>query len=113
MGILSKWVESLDYEYEILHSCIRHRSPRSTCEECVKSCPENAISIYNSKPQIDNKKCTECGQCISVCPVQAVAGIYPNRTIKQGQLVSNRQRTYSNCKGIAHPLRKRNSFYCI
>ena len=87
MGILSKWVESLDYEYEILHSCIRHRSPRSTCEECVKSCPENALSIHNSKPEIDNKKCMECGQCISVCPVQAVAGIYPNRTIKQGQLV--------------------------
>ena len=87
MGILSKWVESLDYEYEILNSCIRHRSPRSTCEECVKSCPENAISIHNSKPEIDNKKCTECGQCISACPVQAVAGIYPNRTIKQGQLV--------------------------
>ena len=70
MGVLSKWVESLDYEYEILTSCIRHRSPRSTCEECVKRCHENAISIHNSKRVIDNKKCTECGQCIPACPVQ-------------------------------------------
>ena len=38
MALLSKWVESLDYEYEILSSCTRHRSHHSTCTKCVETC---------------------------------------------------------------------------
>lgn len=87
MGLLSKWVESLAYEYEILPSCTRLVSPRSHCEKCVESCHNQAISIIKGKPVIHYEKCGECGKCISACPVQAVAGIYPERTIIQNQLV--------------------------
>lgn len=87
MGILGKWLESLDYEYQILSSCTRHLSPRSTCHKCVNACNEKAISLEKGKPVLERSKCTECGNCISACPVQAIAGIYPKRKIVQNQLV--------------------------
>lgn len=88
VGIFSKWVESLDYEYEILKSCTRHKSPRSTCTSCVDSCPLEAISIVKGIPIIDGSKCNECGKCIAACPVQAVAGIFPKRSVTQNQLIA-------------------------
>lgn len=87
MGLFSKWVESLDYEYEILSFCTRFVSPRATCNQCIDSCTEAAITLVKGKPSIENDKCSECGYCISACPVQAIAGIYPRRTIIQDQLV--------------------------
>ncbi|MCL6572599.1 MAG: 4Fe-4S binding protein [Bacillus sp. (in: Bacteria)] len=87
MGLLGKWVESLDYQYEIGESCTRYRSPHSTCQKCVSSCHENAISLVNAKPVIEKNKCIECGNCIASCPEQAVIGIFPKRTIFQNQLV--------------------------
>ena len=87
MGLFSSWVESLDYEYEILSSCTRHRSHHSTCAECVETCEKHAISITNGKPVIDASKCVQCGDCMAACPVQAVAGILPKRKIKQNHLI--------------------------
>ena len=87
MALLSKWVESLDFEYEILSSCTRHRSHHSTCTKCVETCEKQAISINNGKPVIDHSKCVQCGDCMAACPVQAVAGILPKRKIKQNRLM--------------------------
>lgn len=80
MGFLEKWLESLDYEYEILSTCTRFNSPHSKCRICMDVCEENAIHLDKNKPAISTDKCTECGKCISACPVQAVAGIYPRRS---------------------------------
>jgi ferredoxin len=91
MGLLSKWVESLDYEYEILSSCTRHRSPHSTCQKCLTACRDQAISIMKGKPVLDSDKCVQCGRCMAACPVQAIAGIHPQRTIIQNQLVISGQ----------------------
>lgn len=90
MNLLEKWVESLDYEYEILDTCTRFRSPLSTCEKCIESCDYDAISIVNKKPVLDVEKCVECGNCIAACPEQAVAGIFPKRTLLQNELVITR-----------------------
>lgn len=87
MSLLGKWLESLDFEYKILPSCTRNKSPRSTCLECVTSCGEQAIKIVDNMPVINHDKCSECGHCVSACPVQAVEGIFPKRTIIQNQLV--------------------------
>ncbi|UII56574.1 4Fe-4S dicluster domain-containing protein [Cytobacillus spongiae] len=92
MGLLSKWVESLDFDYHILPACTRLVSPRSHCEQCVLACEVNAVKIKKGIPSINHNKCLECGHCISACPVQAVAGIYPQRTIIQNQLVIKDER---------------------
>ncbi len=40
--------------------------------ECVKACPEKAISIVGGIAQIDPKKCDLDGICIAACPHQAI-----------------------------------------
>jgi len=55
--------------------------------ECIKACPENAITqgperlpsnictgleLLPGKPEIDAAKCTGCGDCITVCPNNAL-----------------------------------------
>ncbi|HNU35806.1 MAG TPA: DUF362 domain-containing protein, partial [Methanomassiliicoccales archaeon] len=35
--------------------------------QCVKSCPEKAISLHEKKARIDHAKCVGCGQCVAVC----------------------------------------------
>lgn len=87
MGLLSRWLESLDYEYEILSSCTRYRSPHSACQKCLAVCNDQVISIVDGKPVLDNDKCVQCGRCIAACPEQAIAGILPHRNIIQNQLV--------------------------
>jgi len=87
MALLSKWVESLDYEYEILSSCTRHKSHHSNCSKCVDVCEKQAISFTKGKPVINHSECLQCGECMAACPVQAVAGILPKREIKQNCLM--------------------------
>ena len=41
------------------------------CVLCVKSCPFAAISMREKKAVIDLVKCTLCGACVEVCPVEA------------------------------------------
>ena len=63
MGIVNKWVESLDYEFKVLHPCTRHQSPHSSCTKCLDVCAHEAITIVDEKPYIFNEKCKECGYC--------------------------------------------------
>lgn len=37
------------------------------CGQCVKNCPERAISLNDRKAFIDHAKCVGCGQCVAVC----------------------------------------------
>ena len=41
--------------------------------ECVKACPENAISIVNGVAVVDHDKCDLDGLCIPACPYSAVS----------------------------------------
>lgn len=87
MGIFSKWLESLDYSYEILPTCTRYSSHRSKCKKCGDSCPKEAIFFKKGIPTIEHSRCDQCGECLSACPIQAIAGIFPKRTITQNQLI--------------------------
>jgi pyruvate formate lyase activating enzyme len=45
------------------------------CGECVKGCPENALSLVSdpvSRIMIDRSECTVNGKCIEVCPTGAI-----------------------------------------
>lgn len=49
------------------------KSSCNSCGECISVCPSDAIE-YNleGKAVIDQSKCSSCGECISVCPQGAI-----------------------------------------
>jgi heterodisulfide reductase subunit A len=51
------------------------------CGECVKICPVNAITMQDGKAKIDPFQCTGCGACIPTCPQEAID--FKNSTTKQ------------------------------
>ena len=40
--------------------------------ECIRWCPEDAISMKDETAVIDLKKCIGCGECLTVCRFDAV-----------------------------------------
>jgi len=42
------------------------------CGECVKACPQNAISIVDGRASIDPNKCVLCTYCVGCCPKEAL-----------------------------------------
>ena len=43
------------------------------CGLCVNVCPVQAISLENDKAKVDKGTCTECGQCVDECPNKAIS----------------------------------------
>lgn len=43
------------------------------CREhfCITACPEDALS-WNDHVVLDEKKCTQCGECVAACPFSGV-----------------------------------------
>lgn len=42
------------------------------CGDCVRVCPEDAITLIAGKAVIDVDKCVGCGECMLVCPTKAI-----------------------------------------
>ncbi len=42
------------------------------CGQCLKWCPVQAISEFDSAARIDEKKCIGCGECLTLCKFSAV-----------------------------------------
>jgi predicted aldo/keto reductase-like oxidoreductase len=38
------------------------------CGNCVKNCPNGALSLVNGKSTVDNSICILCGYCVPICP---------------------------------------------
>lgn len=43
------------------------------CRKCVDICEDSAVKLQNGKPVILSAKCTDCGQCVRVCPTGTLA----------------------------------------
>jgi len=50
---------------EILENC-------TGCNLCVRTCKEAAMQLQGKKAVIDYARCISCGECIKVCPYDAV-----------------------------------------
>lgn len=42
------------------------------CGLCVNVCPVDSITIENDKAKIDKDTCISCGACVSECPNEAI-----------------------------------------
>jgi len=43
------------------------------CGACVDVCPVDGIRLVNEVAVIDENKCTECGLCADECPENAIS----------------------------------------
>lgn len=44
----------------------------NSCELCIKACEDNALAMVDGLPLRDPDKCIGCGDCVKVCPVDAM-----------------------------------------
>ena len=52
------------------------------CSECIKICPQDALSRLNHDISIAREKCDLCGDCTQVCPTEAVEIIGKKLTVE-------------------------------
>ncbi|MDH5465314.1 MAG: 4Fe-4S binding protein [Thiovulaceae bacterium] len=55
--------------------CVRAVTKFSTCDNCLLTCPTNAISFNsdNNLPNILPSSCVNCGGCVGSCPSEALS----------------------------------------
>lgn len=87
MSLLTNWLESLSYELEISEACSKKKSPLSSCTACMDECPHGALIIEDGTLKLNEKACSLCGICITVCPQQAIKGQSPARKVIQDHLL--------------------------
>ena len=55
------------------NSICQYLAPHKTgCTRCAEVCPEQAVTLTGDGVQIDQQRCTECGNCIATCPTGAL-----------------------------------------
>ena len=52
--------------------CIVEDPRQGTARECLRVCPENALTLTPSGITIDRARCTVCGKCAEACPAAAL-----------------------------------------
>ena len=43
------------------------------CGTCEEVCPVEAIKVENEKAKVDNDECVDCGTCVDECPEGALS----------------------------------------
>lgn len=69
----------------VTHACVRHRFRHATCCACADACPAQAFSVTDAGVSIEESRCIECGDCLFVCPTDAITGIAPRKRFLDGE----------------------------
>ncbi len=56
----------------------------SGCELCVRNCEDHALKMENGLPVRDVEKCNGCGDCIKVCPLDAMVAARKGWLVRAG-----------------------------
>ncbi len=56
----------------LAENCVRTLSISSECSVCKDNCLVGAVNISSNVVKIDHKICTECGDCVGICPTGAI-----------------------------------------
>lgn len=43
------------------------------CGECVEVCPVEVITLENEKAVVDGENCIDCEACVTECPTEAIS----------------------------------------
>jgi len=64
----------------ILHTerCLKVIHKNSTCMKCQTICPTHALDFSMNMPHIDALKCSNCGACTHVCPMDVFESQTPS-----------------------------------
>ncbi len=54
------------------------------CGLCISSCEEKALTLVDGLPVRDTSKCIYCGDCIKVCPVDAMIAVRKGWLVRVG-----------------------------
>jgi len=60
------------------------------CNQCLKICPADAVTLAEGKRTVNKEACTLCGKCVEACP--ALALVFTGRTVTVDALLEEVQR---------------------
>lgn len=69
------------------------------CVECVKTCPEKALSAKEDGIVIDRAKCVACGKCVEACPTGAMEMKGANMSVDEVFAELVKDKAYFGAKG--------------
>lgn len=104
------WAKAIDKKTTALviepNLCTRLISPKSTCRQCVDSCPTNCITFKRDTLEISDS-CLECGLCTTVCPTSALSSNRPSHQHLVEEVLhtcKENQHVYLHCQ--RHPIKE-------
>jgi len=63
--------ENEDNKKRYYHSVRLKEDDCKGCTHCIRTCPTEAIRVYDGKATIIEERCIDCGECIRTCPNNA------------------------------------------
>jgi len=64
------------------------------CEDCLKACPQGALSLAGNGLAIDRTLCNVCGDCVSLCPSGALEMIGRRITVEEAMAEIEKDRVF-------------------
>jgi Fe-S-cluster-containing hydrogenase component 2 len=49
------------------------KSKCTGCGSCVEVCPVEAVAVNDGMAAVDAELCVECGACVDACPAEAIS----------------------------------------